>query len=144
MLTDERPSIDGDYLVSREGEPDLPLSLLVALWLAVRGHQHGAVQDEEVGISGRKPISFFVEDWFCHGERNEPIWLILKRAERLQLCLHLLQLIVVRVAGVCALQISNGVVGAETCQRIDVAVSIVAFEIAMREPQDALSAESLT
>ena len=55
--------------------------------------------------------------------------------------LHGAECVVVLIGGVGALDVGNRIVGAEASKRVDMAICMVACEIAMVEPQDALGME---
>ncbi len=53
MLCDEGSAVDADYLVMWECLAKLFLGLLVCCFVAIGGHEHSSVYDEEVGVGGR-------------------------------------------------------------------------------------------
>lgn len=59
----------------------------------------------------------------------------------LKLGFHGAEGFVVLIGGIGALNVSDGAVGAEAGKSVDVAISIVAGEVAVVEPQDALGME---
>lgn len=72
MLTNEDTAVDGHYVVLGESLLQLAPSLLIILRLTIGGHEDGSVDDEEVGISGRKAMTVVgVVDGRRHGERDK-------------------------------------------------------------------------
>ena len=101
----------------------------------VSRHQYGPVDHQEIGVCGRKPLPVFVENGFRHGQGDEPVGFVLKRAERAKLFFHACECLVVLVRTVLAFHVSDGLVGAETGQSVYMAVRVVAGQIAVVEPQ---------
>ena len=56
MLADDGERIYTDDFSVREGELDLPFGFLVFLRLVIGRVNHGAIQDEEVGVGDRKSV----------------------------------------------------------------------------------------
>ena len=63
-------------------------------------------------------------------------------AQGFQLGLHGLELGMVLVGRIVALDVDNGVVGTETSEGVDVRIGVVARQIAVVEPKDAFGAEA--
>ena len=69
VLADENAAIDRYDVVFRESFLQLTPGMLVVLRLPVRGHEDSTVDDEEVGVGGRKPMSIVgVVDRRWHGQ----------------------------------------------------------------------------
>ena len=143
MLADEHAAVDGYDVMFGECFLQLPTGELIVLGLAVGGHQNCSVYNQEIGIGGRQtvPILGVVDgSWKREGD-EAPLLTSLGREETMQLLLHRLEGLIVLVGGVGTLHIGDDAVGAETGKGIDVAVCVVAGQIAVIEPQDTLGVE---
>ena len=141
MLGDECAAVDADDVVVGEGFRELALRLEVRVGIPVGGHQDGSVRDEEVRVCGGQSGAIFVVRGLCHREWDEAVRFALQRSELLELGFHLRQFGMVFVVLVEAFDVGNRVVGTESGKRVDVAVRVVAREVAVVEPKDALGME---
>ena len=57
MLADENAAVNRYNIVLGEGFMQLTACLLIVFGLSVGGHQYGAIDDEEVGVSSRKAMA---------------------------------------------------------------------------------------
>ena len=78
-----------------------------------------------------------------HGQGQQPVGRAIEGGEGAQLLLHAAQRLVVLVGGIGTPYVDNGIVGGEPGQGVDVAVGVVAGQITVVEPQDALQSEGL-
>ena len=142
MLKDDRGGVDGDCLPSGEGTCDGLNGLLVIGWLSVGGYQHRAVEDEEVGVGGRKSEVIIVNG-IGHGEWQQPVGATVERPQAFQLPFECFEVVVVLVALVIATHVEQRVVGCASDDGVDVAVGVIAGENAVFEPHHALCVEAL-
>ena len=143
VLADEHTAIDGHNVVLREGFLQLATSEIVILWLTIGGKKYGLVDDEEIGICGRQTVTIVgVEDRRWQRERKKSPLLTSPKGEKaFQLRFHGGEGFVVLIGWVCATDVGNGVVGAKAGEGIDVTVGVVAGEVAVVEPKDAVGME---
>lgn len=141
MLQDEDRAVDGDDVVTGKGQTELACSLKVEGWLAVGGVEYCLIGDEEVGVGGGEALSFVIVDGSGHGERNETIGLSVCGAEGGQFGFHGSKVFVVGIGWVVASDVGNGVIRTEACQRVDMPIGIVAFEMSVVEPQHAIGSQ---
>ena len=138
VLPYQHTAVDADHFVLRESFLQGFFGHLVIDGLVVCGHQDGTVDHEEIGIRGRKPFTVLVINGIRHGQRHELVGLVLQGAERTQLFFHQGQVFIVAVAFVRASHVGDGLSGTEACQRVDMPVRVIAFQVSMVEPQDSL------
>ena len=151
VLTDEDAAIDGDDVMAGEGALELTASEFVVGGLAVGGQEDCRVENEEVGVGGWEPMAIVrVIDGRRHRQREQTVVLCLafasgsaEHAEGAELGFHSLECFVVFVGGVGALDVEDRVGGGQAGKGIDVAVGVVACEVAVIQPEDAPSAEVL-
>ena len=142
MLTDEYPAIDRHDVVARECFLKLTPSKLVVSGLPVGGEQYGIIDDEEGGIGGRQAMAVFgIIDRSGKGKgdeaiRNFPGGRTFEHAEGGKLLLHGMKGLIMLVGGIRTLDVSDGVVGAETGKGVDMAVGVVACKKAVVKPED--------
>lgn len=86
-------------------------------------------------------MAVLVVDGVGHGEGDEVVWETVAGAVRHEVLFHLREGGVVLVGGIVALDIEDCVVGGETGERVNVGIGIVAGEVAVVDPQDAVGAE---
>ena len=140
MLTDEYGAVDANDFMVWKGELQLTACLFVVGGLAIGGAEDGAVDDEEIGVGGRESL-VAVADGVGHGKGNQAVGTAVGGAECLQLGFHVLEVGMLGVGGVGGLDIGNGVVRAEACEGVDVSVGVVALQMSVVEPEDALGVE---
>ena len=81
VLLDENLTVNGDDVMLGESLLQLLLCSLVKQFVAVRRHQHSPVEDEEVGLGGRKSLPFLVIALGSHGQGDEFVGFLLQGAE---------------------------------------------------------------
>ena len=69
MLSDDSSAVNTYYLSVWERPLYLLYSLPVLLWLVICGYEYGPVDDKEVRMSGREPLSIII-DSIGHGQRE--------------------------------------------------------------------------
>ena len=60
MLPNEHTTVDADDLAVRECFLQLRQGFCVLVWLGVSGNQHGAIDDEEVGVGGWQTVALVI------------------------------------------------------------------------------------
>ncbi len=133
VLKNQYATVDATNLIFWESFFKGFPGFLILDGLIVCGEEKFIVHDEEIGIGGWKALSV---SYHGVGKRNgdESIAFPLECAQGLELLFHEMQFFVMSVLRVSALRIDNGVIGAEAGQRVNVAVSVIAFQMAMVEP----------
>ena len=69
MLSDDSSAVNTYYLSVWERPLYLLYSLPVFLWLVICGYEYSPVDDKEVRMSGREPLSIII-DSIGHGQRE--------------------------------------------------------------------------
>ena len=128
VLLNERAAVDGDHLAARECLADELACLQVVFGLAIDGYQHLVVGDQEVGISSRQPEVVVFINRFRQRQFDEVVMVAVNVGELLELLFHLHQWLEMFVVGVITSCIKNDAARSEACQRVDVAVGVVAHE----------------
>ena len=82
MLPDECAAVDADHFMLRKCLLQCLFGVFVVDGLVVGGHEHRAVDNEKVGICGRKPLAVLVIDGIGHGEGHQLVRLVLEGPER--------------------------------------------------------------
>ena len=140
MLFNQSPAVDGDDLPAREAAGK-HLQRLGILRKPVHGHQHRTIDDEKIGIRSRQPMAVVGINGRRPGQRHEAVALAIGLAECLQLLLHCPQGRKMLVCSVIAAHIRDGFLIAKTSQCVDMTVRIIARQVAVFEPQEAIDAE---
>ncbi len=112
--------------------------------IAVDRQQHRAVDDEEVGVGCREPVTGIVVDRARKGQRDQMVGRAIGLAQRRQFPGHGLQRREVAVRGVVAALIDDGIGCCEARQGVDMAVRVVAFQMPLGKPQYALDPQGVT
>ncbi|KAG1439960.1 hypothetical protein G6F55_013614 [Rhizopus delemar] len=105
--------------------------------VAVGRHQHRAIDDQVVGVR-RGQAAAFVDHRLCPRQREQAVRLAILGAQRGQFIAHRLQLGIVRVALVVAGLVDDAVGRGEAGEGVDVGVGVVAFQVAVVQPQYAV------
>ena len=137
MLAHHRRGVNADDDPVGEGLGDDGLGLFVVVGLLIGGHQYGAVEDDEVGIGCRQSIAVVFQA-AGHRQGQQPVGSAVEGGERLQLLLQRFEVGVLLILGVFAADVGQRVVGACTHDGVDVAVGIVAPELTVMQPDDAV------
>ena len=160
VLADEDAAVNGNDVVAGKSLLELGARQFIVGRLAIGGHQDGTVDDQEVGVGGRKAMAIVgVVDgrWQREGDEVEeprplrPLSNSPRGGERtcggvgegqsLELLLHGVEGLIVLVIWIGTLYVSDCVVGTEAGEGVNMAVCIIASEVAMIEPEDALGME---
>ena len=107
--------------------------MTVEVWLIVGRHKDGSIDDEEIGVSGRKALVIII-DGAWHREREQSVRLAFDGAEGFQLLFHSLEVSILLVILIIAFHVEQCVVGSNSDGCIYVAVSIITDKIAMIYP----------
>ena len=134
VLADERAAVDAYYLPSGESLLQDALCRAVVVGLCISGEEHSSVHDKEIGIRGRQTLSIGIRDSVWHGQRHEPVRIPFYGPECVQLLFHGMQFGVMYIGSIGTLHINDGIVRAQACQCVDVAVGIVAGQESVVEP----------
>ena len=108
MLRDERPAIDSDDFAVGE-------NLLknadrgCVLRHAISGHQHSAIDNQEVGIGGWQAMSIGGMNRFRPGKRDELVGMAVEGSEFAQFRFHFREFFVVFIGRVVAFDVSDGI-----------------------------------
>ena len=140
VLSDDGAGIEGDNGAVGEGSGDDAQGLGIFLGLGISGNKHCTVENQEVGISRRQALAF-IQNCRSHRQFQQAIGPSVGGAKRAELLLKCLKISEVRIAGVVAAHVEERVVGCAAHDGVDVAVGVVADEVAVVEPHDALSTE---
>lgn len=141
MLSYYHTGIDADDVEAGESERDGLAGQCIEVGLVVGGHEYGTVDDDEVGVGGWQPFAI-VEDGVGHGKPQEAVGVSVGCAQRAELLLQSLEILVLWVVLIVATHIEQSVVGCKSDDGVDVPVGVVADEISMVEPYDASGMES--
>jgi hypothetical protein len=139
VLPDQRTRIDGDDLTARMRVAD-DLGSARVVRIAIRGHDHAASDDEVIRVRRREPASV-IDDRARPRQRMQRVRTAVGSAQRGELLAHASELIVMRIGHVVAGLEHDRIVWRETRERVDVRVGVVAFEIAVVEPEHAVGTE---
>lgn len=134
MLKNENTAIYADDVVMRESLLQGRQCQFVLIGLVVGRHQYCMVDDEEIGISGRKPIAFFIVARVGQWKRVEGVRLFIRSAERMKFRFHGLQFLVVLIGRVVALNIGNGGGRTKAGNSINVPICIITSKPRMMQP----------
>jgi hypothetical protein len=140
VLAYDNRCIERDDLTAGEGLLNDTDGCLVLCGLIINRENDSAIDDEEVGI-GRGKSLIIIHHGIGHGEFQEPVRLVLRCAKRFQFLFQFAKVLILWIVLVLASYIDEGVVGTDPYNRVDVTVRIIADEVAVVEPNDALSAE---
>lgn len=143
MLADEGTAVDGNYLVTGEGALELADGEIVEVGLVIDGDEDGGVHDEEIGISGGETLTILIVAGTRHGERHEAVGVAFGSAEGTKLLLHGRESGMMLIGRIGALHVGNGIGRTKAGEGVNVGIGIVASEITMMEPEDALYAKTL-
>ena len=143
VLADERAAVDADDLASGK-RPGQTLKSQRVFRRRVCRHENSAIEDQKVGVGRRQAMAVLgIVDGIGHGQRDQRVGMTVNSAEGAQLLLHAPQRIVMFVRRIVALHVGDRTAVAETRQRVDMAVGIVAGQIAVTQPEDAVETERL-
>ena len=144
VLSDDGACVDGYDFVIGEGSCEDACRLVVFVGLVVGGQDDGLVDCEEVGIGGGQAVAvgLFV-DGIGEWQPHEPVGLPFSVAQGLHLLLEGLEVIVVLVARVVATGVEQQVARCHPDDGVDVAVGVVASEVSVVDPDDAVGVEAV-
>ena len=142
VLADDGAGVDGQDVVVGEGGGEDAGCLVVFRRLVVGGQDDASVDDEEVGVGGWQAVAVGLVDGVGQGEPVQSVGLAVGSLEGLHLLLEGLEVGIVLIGGIVAIGVEQGVVGRHTDDGVDVAVGVVAAEVAVVDPDDALGAEA--
>lgn len=153
MLADDGSGIDGDDVAVGEGFADDAKGFRVVFGLTVNGREDGTIENQEVGVGRRQALSFlfplssflgnrFLENRFRHRQSKQSIGFSVGSSEAFELLFQRLKIGKLLIVFVVATHVEQCVVGRTANDGVDVAVGIVANEVAVVEPHDALGTQS--
>ena len=135
-MVNEGAAINADHLAA--GEAGLqPRQCFGVGAIAVGRHQHRAVDDQEIGIAGRQAAAGVVVDRLRQWQRDQLVRLAERLAERGELGGHRPQFLVVRILPVVTGLVDDRRRIGKARDRVDVAVGVVADQVAAVQPQHA-------
>ena len=102
MLLDNTSTVDANNLPIRESLANQSQRLSIKVGLVIGRTEHGTVDDKEIGIGGRQPVTAFVVDGPWHGQLHQSIGLTFESPEGRQLRFHQLQVLILLVLRVLA------------------------------------------
>jgi len=111
--------------------------------VAVNRRHDRAIDDQEVGIIGWELLSVFIMNRFRQRQRYQMIDVSILGSKRLELRFHEFQAVVVRVFGIVAAGVSDGVRRAKTGQGVDMGIGIVAAQVFLVQPEHPFCAQML-
>lgn len=153
MLADDGSGIDGDDVAVGKCLADDAKGFRVVFGLTVNGGEDGSVENQKVGVGRRKALSFllprssflgnrFLENCIRHWQSKQSIGLSVGGSEAFELLFQRLKIGKLFVVFIVAAHVEQRVVGCTAYDSVDVAVSIVANEVAVVEPHDTLGTQS--
>ena len=104
MLLDDAAAVDAHDLTGWEGFANEAQGLCVEIRLVVCGHQHSAIDDEEIGVGGWQALAL-EDDGAWHRQFDQPIGLTLQSAQTAQFLFHQSQFLVLLICWIVAAHI---------------------------------------
>ena len=141
VLANQCAAVHANDVVVGEGLCEHGSRLLVMFQLRVGGIEYGTVEDEIVGVGCGKAFAVGGKDWVGEGQFQETEGFSLGSAEGAEFFPHGVQLLKMFIGGIGKSYIYNGVIGCQTRQCVDVGVRVVACQIAVVQPEEAVHAE---